>query len=61
METDVGDGGKGDLMRVRDLDGYGVEIGRCCKPPWDDRENHDLPVAHGTGRDGIAQWSATKV
>jgi hypothetical protein len=27
METDVGDGGKGDLMRVRDLDSYGVEIG----------------------------------
>jgi hypothetical protein len=28
METDVGDGGKGDLIRVRDLDSYGVEIGR---------------------------------
>ena len=31
METDAGDGGKGDLMCVRDLDSYGVEIGRGCK------------------------------
>jgi hypothetical protein len=28
METDAVDGGKRDQMRVRDLDGYGVEIGR---------------------------------
>jgi hypothetical protein len=28
METDGDDGGKGDLMSVRDLDSYGVEIGR---------------------------------
>ncbi|MEH2487547.1 hypothetical protein V1280_003486 [Bradyrhizobium sp. AZCC 2230] len=28
METDVGDEGNGDLVRVRSLDGYGVEIGR---------------------------------
>jgi len=28
METDAGDGGKGDLMCVRDLDSYGVKIGR---------------------------------
>jgi hypothetical protein len=24
-------------MSVRDLDSYGVEIGRWCKPLWDDR------------------------
>jgi len=28
METDAVDGGKKDQMRVRDLDGCGVEIGR---------------------------------
>jgi hypothetical protein len=28
METDAGDAGKGDPMCVRDLDSYGVEIGR---------------------------------
>jgi len=28
METDAVDGGKRDQMRVRDLDGYGVEIGQ---------------------------------
>lgn len=27
-ERDTGDGGKADLMCVRDLDSYGVEIGR---------------------------------
>jgi hypothetical protein len=28
METDAVDGGKRDQTRVRDLDAYGVEIGR---------------------------------
>jgi hypothetical protein len=40
METDGDDGGKEDLMSVRDLDSYGVEIGRVVqtsKPLRDDR------------------------
>jgi hypothetical protein len=33
METDAGDGGKGDLMCLRDLDSCSVGIGRVMRPP----------------------------
>jgi hypothetical protein len=42
METDVGGGGKGDLMHVRDLGGYGVEIGRVVQARLDSEDHCDL-------------------
>jgi hypothetical protein len=41
METDAGDVGKGNPMCVRDLDGYGAEIGRSMQIELEDRDNRD--------------------